>query len=38
MLREVELFVAVENVAYFEDLEQYLKDESETEKLKNLIC
>lgn len=29
MLREVELFVAVENLAYFEDLEQHLKDESE---------
>lgn len=30
MLREVELFVAVENLAYFEDLE-HLKDESETD-------
>lgn len=30
MLREVELFDAVENLAYFEDLEQHLKDESET--------
>lgn len=31
MLREVELFVAVENLAYFEDLEQHLKNESETD-------
>lgn len=30
MLREVKLFVAVENLAYFEDLE-HLKDESETD-------
>lgn len=31
ILREVELFVAGENLAYFEDLEQHLKDESETD-------
>lgn len=31
MLREVETFVAIQNLAYFEDLEQHLKDESETD-------
>lgn len=37
MLGEVETFVAVESLAYFEDLEQHLKDESETDWLRNLI-
>lgn len=31
MLGEVETFVAAENLAYFEDLEQHLKDESEAD-------
>lgn len=31
MLGEVETFVAVDNLAYFEDLERHLKDESETD-------
>jgi len=31
MLGEVETFAAAENLAYFQDLEQHLKDESETD-------